>query len=268
MIAAGTPVHQPSNSTLGNMGEIDPYTLAAVNPYSLGLDPYQAAALLQQQQQLMYMQQQQAVLQMAATSKDGTVTTTTKGVAVPSVGASSSSAVPTQEVPTDPTYYYKDFWSYAAYYGEAAARTYYGGWAPPVGTLAAADITLPGAASDGTTTGNATITAAADSSTSSVTADPASAVNAVHTTDNSTSAADHGNTQSAFIDSIEPSTNGAQLNDGQDPQQSQQKVIDVSKDPAGAHAVWESYKQQYADWYERYGRAAGADRTPAPAQFV
>jgi len=38
------------------------------------------------------------------------------------------------EAPTDPTAYYEDFWNYVAYYGEEAARTAYGPWAPPVGT--------------------------------------------------------------------------------------------------------------------------------------
>ena len=36
----------------------------------------------------------------------------------------------------DPTAYYNDFWAYASYYGEAAARVYYTTWAPPVGTPA------------------------------------------------------------------------------------------------------------------------------------
>eukprot|EP00588_Corethron_pennatum_P013286 CAMPEP_0194271448 /NCGR_PEP_ID=MMETSP0169-20130528/5207_1 /TAXON_ID=218684 /ORGANISM="Corethron pennatum, Strain L29A3" /LENGTH=716 /DNA_ID=CAMNT_0039013787 /DNA_START=51 /DNA_END=2201 /DNA_ORIENTATION=- len=37
-------------------------------------------------------------------------------------------------VPTDPTAYYNDFWKYASYYGEEAARQYYGAWSPPPGT--------------------------------------------------------------------------------------------------------------------------------------
>ena len=37
-------------------------------------------------------------------------------------------------VPTDPTAYYKVFWDYAAYYGEPAARAFYGLWSPPEGT--------------------------------------------------------------------------------------------------------------------------------------
>jgi len=34
----------------------------------------------------------------------------------------------------DPTAYYQQFWEYAAYYGEDAARQAWGAWAPPVGT--------------------------------------------------------------------------------------------------------------------------------------
>ena len=36
--------------------------------------------------------------------------------------------------PTDPTAYYDAFWRYVQYYGEDAARKYYGAWSPPVGT--------------------------------------------------------------------------------------------------------------------------------------
>ena len=39
-----------------------------------------------------------------------------------------------QPDPTDPTAYYDQFWKYAGYYGEEAARKYYGAWSPPVGT--------------------------------------------------------------------------------------------------------------------------------------
>lgn len=39
-----------------------------------------------------------------------------------------------QALPTDPTAYYNDFWSYAAYYGEAMARTYFSTWSPPEGS--------------------------------------------------------------------------------------------------------------------------------------
>jgi hypothetical protein len=43
----------------------------------------------------------------------------------------------------DPTSYYPDFWNYASYYGEAAARAYYTVWSPPEGTPPPEGITLP-----------------------------------------------------------------------------------------------------------------------------
>jgi hypothetical protein len=46
------------------------------------------------------------------------------------------------EVPSDPTAYYNDFWKYATYYGEAAARVYYGAWSPPAGTAPPAGVAV------------------------------------------------------------------------------------------------------------------------------
>ena len=46
-------------------------------------------------------------------------------------------------VPTDPTAYYGDYWLYASYYGEAAARVYYALWSPPEGTLPPPGTVLP-----------------------------------------------------------------------------------------------------------------------------
>jgi far upstream element-binding protein len=43
----------------------------------------------------------------------------------------------------DPTSYYNDFWTYASYAGEAAARAYYTTWSPPVGTLPPNGIVIP-----------------------------------------------------------------------------------------------------------------------------
>jgi len=49
-------------------------------------------------------------------------------------GNGSSSSGAATPAPTDPTAYYNDFWKYTQYYGEEAARKYYGAWSPPVGT--------------------------------------------------------------------------------------------------------------------------------------
>jgi hypothetical protein len=43
----------------------------------------------------------------------------------------------------DPTSYYPDFWNYATYYGEAAARAYYTVWSPPEGTPPPEGVTIP-----------------------------------------------------------------------------------------------------------------------------
>jgi hypothetical protein len=51
----------------------------------------------------------------------------------------------------DPTSYYPDFWNYASYYGEAAARAYYTVWSPPEGTPPPPGITLPAVAAAGAT---------------------------------------------------------------------------------------------------------------------
>jgi hypothetical protein len=45
----------------------------------------------------------------------------------------------------DPTSYYPDFWNYASFYGEEAARLYYTVWSPPVGTPPPPGIVLPAA---------------------------------------------------------------------------------------------------------------------------
>ena len=44
----------------------------------------------------------------------------------------------------DKTAYYADFWLYATYYGEPAARAYYTQWSPPEGTPAPPGTVLPG----------------------------------------------------------------------------------------------------------------------------
>ena len=61
----------------------------------------------------------------------------------PTVAAAGSAV--TAAVPNDPTAYYNDFWQYAAYYGEAAARLYYQTWSPPEGTAPPEGIVLAAA---------------------------------------------------------------------------------------------------------------------------
>lgn len=107
---------------------------------------YGAAAAAYGQQQYAYPAQQQQqqqqpqkdytaewaayyAAQAAATATAATptaVNTTTSGDATATAAAA---------IPTDPTAYYADFWKYAEYYGEDAARLYYGAWSPPVGSI-------------------------------------------------------------------------------------------------------------------------------------
>ena len=47
--------------------------------------------------------------------------------------AASAASAP-ETAPTDPKAYYDQFWQYTTYYGEEAARKYYGAWSPPEGT--------------------------------------------------------------------------------------------------------------------------------------
>ena len=53
-------------------------------------------------------------------------------------------AVESAPAAPDMTAYYADFWLYASYYGEPAARVYYTQWSPPEGTPAPAGTVLPG----------------------------------------------------------------------------------------------------------------------------
>mmetsp|Transcript_1592 Transcript_1592/g.3362 ORF Transcript_1592/g.3362 Transcript_1592/m.3362 type:complete len:269 (-) Transcript_1592:440-1246(-) len=79
--------------------------------------------------------------QAAVGQAQGAVAVTATGAA-PSPTATAVGGMPAGQdaagaaaaVPTDPTAYYGDFWKYASYYGEEAARQYYGAWSPPVGT--------------------------------------------------------------------------------------------------------------------------------------
>ena len=122
---------------------------------------------------------------------------------------------------------------YASYYGEAAARTYYGAWSPPEGTpppagTIVADPSNPSAA-------NPTNTNAQSSDTSGAL-----------TTDNSSSPAAAAATTSNQIEN--------------------EKVDAIVTDPETAERQWEEYKKQYAQWYEEHGREAGADPNPQRPQ--
>lgn len=98
---------------------------------------YGAVAAYGQQQQYPYAAQQQQKdysAEWAAYYAAQAAATTAAAAATTSATAASAVAT-TSAVPTDPTAYYNDFWKYAEYYGEDAARLYYGAWSPPIGSV-------------------------------------------------------------------------------------------------------------------------------------
>lgn len=118
---------------------VDPYA-QTMNPYAQAMNPY----MMQQQQASMYGMQQATEAQAQPTA---------------------AVAAPATEVPTDPKHYYNDFWQYAAYYGEAAARLYYDAWSPPQGTPPPPGIVVaPDAGTPAAAAAVATAPAAAQSS--------------------------------------------------------------------------------------------------------
>lgn len=82
-----------------------------------------------------------------------------------SAGAAATTAT-SAEVPSDPTAYYNDFWTYASYYGEAAARLYYTTWSPPAGTSPPPGVTVPPEQNSNTATFSTTTTTATSTSAS------------------------------------------------------------------------------------------------------
>lgn len=129
----------------------------------------------------------------------------------------------------DPTAYYTEFWQYAAYYGEAAARAYYKAWSPPEGTPPPAGVVLPaGTAATTPTAATTTATNAADGSSS--VAQPSS-----HSPSSSSSPAAVASTTTA---------EGATL-----------------ADEAAAREAWEKYEREMAEWKRLYGDQAAATST-------
>lgn len=120
---------------------------------------------------------------------------------------------------------------YASYYGEVAARTYYGAWSPPEGTPPPAGIVV---ADPSSVPANPTNPNAPSSDTSGASA-----------TDNSSSTA-------------ATAENSHQIGS--------EKVDAIAVDSETAERQWEEYKKQYAQWYEEHGREAGADPNPQRPQ--
>lgn len=250
MVVAGTPANggggfgarSVSNSNMMMMGGVaDPYAAAygaygAANPaasaaaYGSYYDPYGTAAAA-------------AAYSAYYGAAAAAATTPTAAAAAAAAAASGTDASS-----TDLTAYHTAYWQYAAYYGEAAARLYYGAWSPPEGTAPPEGITLPSDEQIAANTAAATTAAAAattdnGSSSSSSNNNGAAADNAAYDPSTATVETAAAVTASAAATSAATDADGAE-------------------DPAAATAAWEAYQKQYKEWYEAYGKAAGADPNP------
>jgi far upstream element-binding protein len=127
----------PPTRTISLVGSPEMQTLAKyeIELLASGTAPWCAAAFSEDNAAALYAQslagssdpQQQAA---AAALMTGSTSATTAETAA-------------AEVPTDPTAYYNDYWYYASFYGEAAARVYYGAWSPPEGTKPPEGMVIP-----------------------------------------------------------------------------------------------------------------------------
>lgn len=136
MIVAGTPLHGGGGQQQYGYGgnawdQQSAYGMGAGGYYGAQTNPYDMQA---------YMQQPYAA--MAAYYGAGAAVNPYMAQAGYAVQEPAAAAVP-EAVPSDPTAYYNDYWQYATYYGEAAARIYYGAWSPPEGTPPPAGVVVP-----------------------------------------------------------------------------------------------------------------------------
>jgi hypothetical protein len=144
---------------------------------------------------------------------------------VSSLNTAPAAAAAPEAVPSDPTAYYNDFWAYSTYYGEAAARQFYGAWSPPEGTPPppgvvvaspeAAAAALAAAGATGADAGTAASTSGA--SAQSAQADSTTATGAASAADSSGASASAGAAEEV--------------------------------DPAAAATAWEEYKKQVRQMY-------------------
>ncbi len=107
-----------------------PYGSTAASAY--GQQSYAYGTQQQQQQPQKDYTAEWAAYYAAQAAAAAVGATTTAQTATTGDSSASTTAA---SVPTDPTAYYNDFWKYAEYYGEDAARLYYGAWSPPVGSI-------------------------------------------------------------------------------------------------------------------------------------
>jgi len=159
--------------------------------------------------------------------------------------AMAGAAADPSAVPTDPTAYYNDFWLYASYYGEAAARLYYNQWSPPEGTPPPPGIVLPTEAAAAATLGGAV-----DAATGAANGAAAATAAAVPSSSNG-AAAEHAAAGGAAAATAAQGAGNAAAPDAE---------AAVSEEAAAAE--WEAYRRTYKEWYEAHGKAIGADPEP------
>jgi far upstream element-binding protein len=211
---------------------MDPYAASStMNPYGAAMDPY---AMMQQQQAAMYMQQQAAT-------------------AAAAVAAAASTAAASTETPTDPTHYYPDFWKYTAYYGEAAARVYYGAWSPPAGIKDPSVAAVPVAVTAAPVTVYNSAPTVYSSAPVPVNVVPVSAVTPSGAATESVPMPANGEVAAAAPPaSVNSDTAAAPT----------VEVADGSADPEADKQKWDAYQKSYSEWYENHGKASGADPNP------
>jgi far upstream element-binding protein len=252
MVVAGTPAHGGGGmggARMGGMmmgGSADPYAAAygnygagASSMYGSYYDPYAAAAAYS------------AYYGAAAAGYPATTTPT----AASSASAAGSSATDASAAGGDATAYYAAYWQYAAYYGEAAARMYYGAWSPPEGTPPPEGTVLPSeeqiAANTAAAIGGATAETTGPVENTISASVPATAA------ETSKTATTVGSASGVAYDPTAVNVGVATTNDA-----TAATSTESVTDPSVAVAAWEAYQKEYKEWYEAYGKAAGADPNP------
>lgn len=166
---------------------------------------------------------------------------------IPTVTSTATTATTTTTQSTDqvdPTSYYPDFWNYAAYYGEAAARAYYTVWSPPVGTPPPEGITLPVYSTDSQQS-----QLSQSQQSQSQNGSNGAQETAILTTETTTAINSSSSSLHAVDDVTASNTNTNTLNDST-PIVSTTSNADPANDAANA-----AYQQQYAEWFAQQAQS-------------
>lgn len=155
----------------------------------------------------------------------------------------------------DPTAYYTEFWQYATYYGEAAARAYYKAWSPPEGTPPPAGIVLPAGSAATTVTDATTAAATADATTAAAT-DTTTAAAAVTATAAATDA-----TTDVSSPVAQPSSSLTSSSSSATVTSTTAAEGTAPADDAAAREAWEKYEREMAEWKRLYGDETSATST-------